>query len=72
MEVIEIYSDEKKAVYEVTVLDTNKKYFKFRWQVEKFLDSGPFKKLLAYYCGFTANSFGIIDLNLVDEISFFC
>ena len=41
--IIEIYSDEKKAVYEVTVLDTNKKYFKFRWQVEKFLDSGPLK-----------------------------
>ena len=40
---IEIYSDEKKAVYEVTVLDTNKKYFKFRWQVEKFLDTGPLK-----------------------------
>ena len=41
--IIEIYSDEKKAVYEVTVLDTNKKYFKFRWQVEKFLDIGPLK-----------------------------
>ena len=42
-EVMEIYSDDKKAVYEVTVLDTNKKYFKFRWQVEKFLDKGPLK-----------------------------
>ena len=42
-EVMEIYSDDKKAVYEVTVLDTNKKYFKFRWQVEKFLDNGPLK-----------------------------
>tara|TARA_A100001011_G_scaffold374886_1_gene435822 strand:- start:368 stop:832 length:465 start_codon:yes stop_codon:yes gene_type:complete len=41
--VTEIYSDNKKAVYEVTVLDTNKKYFKFRWQVEKFLDKGPLK-----------------------------
>ena len=41
--VTEIYSDNKKAVYEVTVLDSNKKYFKFRWQVEKFLDSGPLK-----------------------------
>jgi hypothetical protein len=41
--IIEIYSDEKKAVYEVTVLDTNKKYFKFKWQVEKFLDNGPLK-----------------------------
>ena len=41
--IIEIYSNKKKAVYEVTVLDTNKKYFKFRWQVEKFLDNGPLK-----------------------------
>jgi len=41
--VIEIYSDDKKAVYEVTVLDANKKYFKFRWQVEKFLDKGLLK-----------------------------
>ena len=42
-EVIEIYNDDKKAIYEVTVLDTNKRYFKFRWQVEKFLDKGPLK-----------------------------
>ena len=41
--IVEIYNDEKKAVYEVTVLDTNKKYFKFRWQVEKFLGSGRLK-----------------------------
>ena len=42
-EIIEIYSDDKKAVYEVTILDLNKTYFKFRWQVEKFLDKGPLK-----------------------------
>ena len=41
--IIEIYSDEKKAVYEVIILDSNKKYFKFRWEVEKFLDNGPLK-----------------------------
>ena len=41
--IIEIYSDEKKAVYEVIILDLNKKYFKFRWEVEKFLDKGPLK-----------------------------
>ena len=39
----EIYSNDKIAIYEVTVLDTNKQYFKFRWQVEKFLDKGPLK-----------------------------
>ena len=42
-EVMEIYRDESRALYEVTVLDSNKKYFKFRWQVEKFLDKGPLK-----------------------------
>ena len=42
-EIIEIYNDDKKSIYEVIVLDTNKKYFKFRWQVEKFLYSGPLK-----------------------------
>ena len=42
-EVIEVYSDDSRALYEVTVLDANKKYFKFRWQVEKFLDKGPLK-----------------------------
>tara|TARA_A100001015_G_scaffold258793_1_gene302265 strand:- start:1228 stop:1692 length:465 start_codon:yes stop_codon:yes gene_type:complete len=41
--VTKIYSDDKKAVYEVTVLDVNKKYFKFRWEVEKFLDKGHLK-----------------------------
>ena len=42
-EIKETYNDDKKAVYEVTILDLNKKYFKFRWQVEKFLDKGPLK-----------------------------
>ena len=42
-EIKEIYTDDKSAVYEVTILDNNKKYFKFRWEVEKFLDSGPLK-----------------------------
>ena len=41
--VVENYSDDKKAVYQVTVLDENKKYFMFRWQVERFLDNGPLK-----------------------------
>tara|TARA_B100000214_G_scaffold189282_1_gene136652 strand:+ start:148 stop:612 length:465 start_codon:yes stop_codon:yes gene_type:complete len=41
--VVEIYRDDKKAVFQVTVLDENKKYFMFRWQVERFLDNGPLK-----------------------------
>ncbi len=40
-EIKEIYTDEKKAIYEVTILDSGKKYFKFRWEVERFLDKGP-------------------------------
>tara|TARA_B100000029_G_scaffold387483_1_gene383510 strand:- start:34 stop:498 length:465 start_codon:yes stop_codon:yes gene_type:complete len=42
-EIIEIYSDENRAGYEVTILSADKRYFKFRWQVEKFLDIGPLK-----------------------------
>ena len=39
----EIYSDEKTVVFKVVVLDHEKKYFMFKWQVEKYLDSGPLK-----------------------------
>tara|TARA_Y100001970_G_C14104301_1_gene787229 strand:+ start:146 stop:610 length:465 start_codon:yes stop_codon:yes gene_type:complete len=40
-EIEEVYSDKDKAVYQVVVLDANKDFYKFRWQVEKFLKSGP-------------------------------
>ena len=36
----EIYSNEKLAIFEVTVLDINNKYFKFKWRVEKYLKDG--------------------------------
>tara|TARA_S200000501_G_C20477565_1_gene592352 strand:- start:131 stop:598 length:468 start_codon:yes stop_codon:yes gene_type:complete len=39
----EVYSDEKKAVFEVVVMDNEKKYFMFKWQVEKYMRSGPLK-----------------------------
>ena len=39
----EIYSNEKLAIFEVTVLDVNNKYFKFKWQVEKYLKDGKLK-----------------------------
>ena len=42
-EIIEIYNEDNRAGYEVTVLSADKRYFKFRWQVEKFLDNGPLK-----------------------------
>ena len=42
-EISEIDNDNKKALYEVIILGADKKYFKFRWQVEKFLEDGPLK-----------------------------
>ena len=39
----EVYSDEKTAIFEVVVMDAEKKYFMFKWQVEKYLDSGPLR-----------------------------
>ena len=34
--VVEINSDNSTALFEVTVLDKNKAYYKFKWQVEKY------------------------------------
>ena len=42
-EILEIVNNDKRALYEVVILGTDKKYFRFRWQVEKFLDDGPLK-----------------------------
>ena len=42
-EISEIANDNKRALYEVIILGPEKKYFKFRWQVEKFLEDGPLK-----------------------------
>ena len=41
--VIPIYSTQEVAMYEVTIMDQNKKYFKFQWKVEKYKSSGPLK-----------------------------
>ena len=40
-DVIEVYNNDKLATFEVTVLDKDKKYYKFKWQVEKYLGEGP-------------------------------
>ena len=40
-EVAEVYINDKLATFEVTVLDKDKKYYKFKWQVEKYLGEGP-------------------------------
>ena len=42
-EVTEIYISEDVATFEVTVLDIEKKYYKFKWQVEKYKKDGPLK-----------------------------
>tara|TARA_B100000965_G_scaffold242381_1_gene203452 strand:+ start:53 stop:538 length:486 start_codon:yes stop_codon:yes gene_type:complete len=42
-EVLEIYKSSKLATFEVTVLDKEKKYYKFKWQVEKYAGEGDLK-----------------------------
>tara|TARA_B100001029_G_C14888833_1_gene354200 strand:+ start:69 stop:533 length:465 start_codon:yes stop_codon:yes gene_type:complete len=42
-EILELDSNNNVALYEVIILGPEKKYFKFRWQVEKFLKDGPLK-----------------------------
>ena len=37
----EIFSEDNKVVFEVIVMDSEKKYYMFKWQVEKYLKSGP-------------------------------
>tara|TARA_B100001029_G_C15036801_1_gene440684 strand:- start:978 stop:1442 length:465 start_codon:yes stop_codon:yes gene_type:complete len=39
----EIFSDTNKVVFEVVVMDSEKKYYLYKWQVEKYLKSGPLK-----------------------------
>ena len=42
-EILEIYMSSKIATFEVTVLDDEKKYYKFKWQVEKYEREGQLK-----------------------------
>ena len=39
----EIFLSEDVATFEVIILNSEKEYFKFKWQVEKFNDEGPLK-----------------------------
>ena len=39
----QIYVSENKASFEVTVLDDKKRYYKFKWIVEKYVKDGPLK-----------------------------
>ena len=42
-EILEVYMSSKIATFEVTVLDNEKKYYKFKWQVEKYKIDGSLK-----------------------------
>tara|TARA_B100001142_G_scaffold297575_1_gene320077 strand:- start:348 stop:842 length:495 start_codon:yes stop_codon:yes gene_type:complete len=39
--VVKLKSSDLMALFEVTVLDKNKAYYKFNWQVEKYTEEGP-------------------------------
>ena len=39
----QIYLTKEVAMYEVTIMDEEKKYYKFQWKVEKYKSSGPLK-----------------------------
>jgi hypothetical protein len=41
--VVEIKSNDLTAIFEVTVLDKDKAYYKFNWTVEKYTEEGPLK-----------------------------
>jgi hypothetical protein len=41
--VVEINSNDLRALFEVTVLDKNKAYYKLNWTVEKYTVEGPLK-----------------------------
>ena len=41
--IVEIKSDDLTALFEVTVLDKDKVYYKFKWTVEKYVKDGPLK-----------------------------
>ena len=41
--IVEVRLTSSIASYEVTILDLNKSYYKFNWQVEKYKKDGPLK-----------------------------
>jgi hypothetical protein len=42
-QIVEIKSNDLTVLFEVTVLDKDKAYHKFNWQVEKYTEEGPLK-----------------------------
>ena len=41
--IVEVKSTDLTALFEVTVLDKDKVYYKFKWTVEKYVKDGPLK-----------------------------
>ena len=39
----QVYLNENVATFLVTILDSDKNYYKFKWQVEKYINQGPLK-----------------------------
>ena len=42
-EIEEVFKNDEIAVYEVIIMDNDKNYYKFKWQVEKYIKNGPLK-----------------------------
>ena len=60
--VIKIKSSDLMAIFEVTVLDRNKAYYKFNWQLEKYNKEGPLNGCWLTSAVSTPSSFGLINL----------
>jgi hypothetical protein len=41
--IIQVSSSDMISLFEVTILDKNKTYYKFNWQIEKYIEKGPLK-----------------------------
>ena len=42
-EISEVFMSNEVATFEVTIMDREKKYYKFKWQVEKYIGEGALK-----------------------------
>ena len=61
--VVEIKSDDLTALFEVTVLDKDKVYYKFKWAVEKYIKDGPLKDCWLDHNGVRTNASWIFNLS---------
>ena len=68
--ITEVGSSDKWAQFEVIILDSEKIYHKFNWQVEKIHRRWAIKRLLVNYNGLKPNSFGKFNLIIYNTILF--